>query len=95
MWNSTLRMADHQVHHSAVVLQIGTPSQLHNIISHGAITPQTISHFTVPPTRLYQMLISEKLAERTTINEWQQYLTPTNVADVSHTTWPNPYKSPE
>jgi hypothetical protein len=38
----------------------------------------------------------QKLVERTTINERQQELTPTNVlAGVSHTTWPNPYKSPE
>jgi hypothetical protein len=36
----------------------------------------------------------QKLAERTTINELQQELTPTNVAGVSHMTWPNPYKSP-
>jgi hypothetical protein len=37
----------------------------------------------------------QKLEERTTINEWQQELTPTNVAGVWHMTWPNPYKSPE
>jgi hypothetical protein len=27
-------------------------TQLNNIISHGAITPQAISHFTAPPIRL-------------------------------------------
>jgi hypothetical protein len=35
-------------------------TQLHNIISHGTITPQTISHFTAPPIRLYQMSINAK-----------------------------------
>jgi hypothetical protein len=37
----------------------------------------------------------QKLAERTTIDKWQQELTPTNVAGMSHMTLPNPYKSPE
>jgi hypothetical protein len=27
-------------------------TQLHNIISHGTVTPQTISHFTAPPIGL-------------------------------------------
>jgi hypothetical protein len=31
-------------------------TQLHNIISHDAITPQTISHFTAPPIGWYQLL---------------------------------------
>jgi hypothetical protein len=32
----------------------------------------------------------QQLAERTTINQWQQELTPTNVAGVLHKIWPNP-----
>jgi hypothetical protein len=37
----------------------------------------------------------QKLAERTTIDKWQQELTPTKVAGMLHMTWPNPYKFPE
>jgi hypothetical protein len=36
-------------------------TELHNIISHDAITPQTISHFTAPPIGPYQMLINAKI----------------------------------
>jgi hypothetical protein len=36
-------------------------TQLHNIISHCAITPQTISDFTAPPIAWYQMLIITKI----------------------------------
>jgi hypothetical protein len=36
-------------------------TQLHNVISHGAVTPQTISHFTAPSIGLYQLLISAKI----------------------------------
>ena len=36
-------------------------TQLHNIISHGTVTPQTISHFTAPPIGPYQMLINAKI----------------------------------
>jgi hypothetical protein len=39
-------------------------TQLHNIISHGTITPQTISHFTVPPIGLYHLSISTKIGEQ-------------------------------
>jgi hypothetical protein len=38
---------------------------------------------------------SKKTVETTTINRWHQELTPTNITGMSHTTWPNPYKSPE
>jgi hypothetical protein len=37
----------------------------------------------------------QKLVERTTIKEWWQELTPTNVAGMSHTMLPNPYTLPE
>jgi hypothetical protein len=39
--------------------------------------------------------MQQEEAEIITIYEWCQELTPTNVAGVSHTTWPNAYKSPE
>jgi hypothetical protein len=76
-------MADHQVHHGAAVLQIGTPSCT---ISHGAITPQTINHFTASASDQTIPNVDEckKWQKRTTINEWQQELTATNVAGVSH-----------
>jgi hypothetical protein len=39
-------------------------TQLYNIISHGAVTPQTISHLTKPPMGLFQMLINTKIGRK-------------------------------
>jgi hypothetical protein len=39
-------------------------TQLHSIISHGAVTPQTISHFTEPPIRPYKMSINAKIGRK-------------------------------
>jgi hypothetical protein len=41
MWNSTMTTEDHQKNWN---------TQLHNMISHGAINHPTIRHFTAPPT---------------------------------------------
>jgi hypothetical protein len=42
-------------------------TQPHNIISHGNVTPQTISHFTAPPIGLRQLLIKQEMVEIITI----------------------------
>jgi hypothetical protein len=58
-----------------------------NIISHGAITRQTISHLTVPPMSHGTMTTvhkSKKMVETTTIYEQRQELTSTNVAGKLH-----------
>jgi hypothetical protein len=61
MWNSTARMADCQVHHGTGCSSANWNTQWHNIISHGAITPLTISRFAVPPIRPYPMSINAKI----------------------------------
>jgi hypothetical protein len=55
-------------------------TQLHNIISHSIVTPQTISHFTAPPIRLYQMLANAKNWQKgpPLMNGRQQELADTN-----------------
>jgi hypothetical protein len=60
-----------------------------------SLPKQSATSQHLPSARPYQMSINKILAERTTIDEWQQELTPTNVTGMSHTTWPNKYKSPE
>jgi hypothetical protein len=67
MWNSTVRMADCKVHQN---------TQMHNIISHGAVTPQTFSHFTVPPIGWTVMTVDKckKMGEMTTIHKRHQGL---------------------
>jgi hypothetical protein len=70
-------------------------TQLHNMISHSAITPQTISHFTAPPIKPKRLLINAEMVKMTTIDEQHQGLTPTNIAGMLHMTWPKAYKSPE
>ncbi len=69
MWNSIMRMADHQVHHWRFFGSANLNTQLHNIISHSAITPKTISHFTVPLIGSYQMLINAKIGRKD--HHWQ------------------------
>jgi hypothetical protein len=93
MWNSTATTKDHQVHHGAAVLQIGTPSYSTLFLR----VPSIITQSTT-----LQCLLLDCSSNKSSKKRWKwppwlyeqcHKLTPTNVTGmrVSHTTLPKTY----